>query len=181
MRNPPDDGKSQMNQTPSTKKGEKMAEMKNTLQSKQETPRIIMSNVDEDAEMDTTNMDGYGQKTGGETQTICMETNTSTSEQNEEANTTLGTANASPQDASVGEAGKRMEQMIRDREKGIATDYSGGEQDDPAPLTGGATMATDTTSPKRTKKLRTEHNVSPPLERERAAKPRHQNLAVTNP
>jgi hypothetical protein len=59
--------------------------------------------------MDTTNMDAYGQRTGGDIQTICMETNTSTSQQNEEANKTVETANAPPQDASVGEAGRRLE------------------------------------------------------------------------
>jgi hypothetical protein len=53
-----------------------------------------------------------------------METNTSTSEQNEEVNKTMGTANAPPRYASEGEAGRRMEQTIRDREKGIAKDYS---------------------------------------------------------
>jgi hypothetical protein len=137
-----------MNQNPSTKK-EKKAEVRNTPPSKQENPRISMRNIDENAGMDTTNMDVYGQRTGGDMQTICIETNTSTYEQNEEANKTMGTANAPPQDASVGEAGRRLEQTIRDREKGIATDYSGGGQEDPASLTGETTMATDTTSPKR--------------------------------
>jgi hypothetical protein len=143
-----------MNQNPSTKKRKK-AEMRNTPQSKQETRRISMRNIDEDSGMDTTNMDADGQRTGGDMK-ICMETNTSTSEQNEVANKTVGTTNAPPQDASVGVAGRRLEQTIRYREKGIATDYSGGGQEDSASLTGETTMAIDTTSPKRT-----EPNVSP--------------------
>jgi hypothetical protein len=70
--------------------------MRNTPQSKQETLRISMRNIDEGAGMDTTNMDAYGQRNGGDMQTICMETNISQSEQNEEANKTVDTANAPP-------------------------------------------------------------------------------------
>jgi hypothetical protein len=90
---------------------------------------VSTRNEDEDAEMNTTNTDGYGQeqRTCGGIQPVCMEMNKSTPEQNKEASKTMATRNAFPKDATLGDVGKRMEQSVRDRAKGIATADSGGE------------------------------------------------------
>jgi hypothetical protein len=89
---------------------------------------ISMRNEDEDADMDKTNTDGYGQEQGTDRdiQSVCMETNESTTEQNKETSKTMAMVNALPKDATVGDVGKRVEKPVRDRGKGTATVHSGG-------------------------------------------------------
>jgi hypothetical protein len=55
-----------------------------------------MRNEDEDAEMDMTQADGYGQdqRTGGDIKPVCMETNGNTPVRNEESNKTMPKASA---------------------------------------------------------------------------------------
>jgi len=123
-----------------------------------------MRNEDEDAGMDTTQADGYGQdkRTGGDTQPVCMETNGNTPVQNEENNKTMAKASAPPRGAIREETGKRIEQPMRDSEEGTATGHSGGGKEDPVPHTSGYTMTEETTSPKRTKKTTHRTQYIPP-------------------
>jgi hypothetical protein len=125
-----------------------MAGVKNISQSKSETPMTTMRNEDEDAKMDTTQADGYGQdkRTGGDTKPVCMETNGNTTVRNEENNKTMAKASAPPRGAIGEETGKRIEQPMRDSEEGTATGHNGGGKEDPVPYTSGDTMTEETTS-----------------------------------
>jgi hypothetical protein len=161
--------------------GGKMAGVKNISQSKSETPVTTMRNEDEDAEMDTTQADGYGQdqRTGGDTHPVCMETNGKTPVQNEENNKTMAKPSSPPRGAIGYETGKRIEQPMRDSEEGTTNGHSGGEKEDPVTHTSEDTMTEETTSPKRTKNYASNAITPHPREREREVRPGHKNLVVT--
>jgi hypothetical protein len=147
-----------------------MAGVKNITQPMSETPMTTMRNEDEDAEMDMTQADGYGQDqtTGGDIKPVCMETNGNTPVRNQESNKTMPKASAPARGAIGEETGQRIEQPMRDSEEATVTGHSGGGKEDPVPHTSEDTMTEETTSPKRTKKLRIERNNNPPPARENA-------------
>ena len=163
---------------------EDKAEPMNTPQPNPETSMASARTEDEDAEMETQTQDRYDhkQQTCGGTQPTSKKTNDNTLEQNTEARNTMAPADASQQDTYHVDIARRMEQPVNDRGKGDPTAYSGGRQDDLSPQVGGSMMSEGTTSPKRTKKLRTERDVSLTRERTRsktrATKPHSDEFSI---
>ena len=107
---------------------EGMAELMNTSQPKPETSMASARTEDKDAEMDTLTPDRYNheQQTCGGIQTVGMEMDVSTTEQNTEAINKTDPADASPQDTYHVNVARRVEQPVNDRGKGAPTAYSGG-------------------------------------------------------
>jgi hypothetical protein len=120
--------------------------------------------------MDTLTPDGYDheQQTRGGIQPVCMEMNYSTPERNREASNTTVPVDLYPQHTCHLDVTKWVEQSASDRGKGAPTANSRGRQDYPSPQVGGFMMSAGTASPKGTKKLRSERDVSLPRERARS-------------
>ena len=145
-----------------------LTEVLNTSQPKSETP--MASARDEDAETDTIIPDGDDhEQTRGDIQPVRVEMNDSTHEQeNMGAINTTAPVDASSHDISNVDVGNRMDQSVYERGNGTLIVYSEGRQDDPSTKVGGSVMSAGTTSPKRTKKLFTERDVSLPQGRTRS-------------